>query len=83
MPAVVLTLHYPKGMRGLPIATTTDRELLRLFKEVVLDEWHQKIESSADEVEALINRLEYERLRKTLGVLIPDESWDRSCFGDV
>lgn len=83
MPAVILTLHYPKGLRRLPIATTTDPGLLRLFKEAVLDKWHQKIESSPDEAEAVINRLEYELLRKTIGILIPDESWDGSCIGDV
>lgn len=74
MSSVVLTLHYPRGIRGLPIATSTDLELLRHFKEVVLEEWRQRVETSGDEVEALINRLEYDRLSKVLTVLIPNGS---------
>ena len=74
MPNAILTLQYPKGLRGLPIATSTNSELLRLFKEVVLEEWRQRMETSEDEVEALINRLEYERLTKVLTILIPNDS---------
>ena len=74
MPNAILTLQYPKGLRGLPIATSTNSELLRLFKEMVLEEWRQRMETSGDEVEALINRLEYERLTKVLTILIPNDS---------
>ena len=74
MSNAILTLQYPKGLRGLPIATSTNSELLHHFKEVVLEEWRHRMETSGDEVEALINRLEYERLRKVLTVLIPNGS---------
>ena len=74
MSKAILTLQYPKGLRGLPIATSTNLELLRCFKEVVLEEWRRRVEISDDEVEALINSLEYERLSKVLTILIPNGS---------
>lgn len=73
MQTVMLTLHYPQGLRGLPIATTTDPEVLAHFKRVVLEEWQSRIEQSSDEGEAMLNRLEYQRLRAALSVFIPDE----------
>jgi len=61
-------------MKGLPIATTTDTEVLLHFKLAVLKEWQQRIESSNDEGEAMLNRLEYQRLKKALSLFIQDEA---------
>ena len=72
MSNIILTLQYPKGLRGLPIATSTNLELLHYFKEVVLEEWRRRVETSDDEIEALMNRSEYERLTKVLTILIPN-----------
>ena len=76
MSNVILTLQYPKGLRGIPIATSTNLELLQYFKEVVLEEWQHRIEGADDEVEALMHRLEYERLLKVLSFLIPRSGED-------
>lgn len=70
MASVASTLHYPRGVRGLPIATSTDLELLHYLKDVTLEEWRQRVETSRDELEALIDCLEYDRLIKVLTVLI-------------
>ena len=74
MSTVMLTLHYPKGIKGVPIATTTDREVLRHFKCAVLQEWQCRIEASDDKGEALLYRLEYQRLRSALDIFIPEET---------
>jgi hypothetical protein len=76
MQTVMLTLHYPQGLRGLPIATTTDPEVLQHFKKAVLQEWQSRIEESEDDGEAMLNRLEYQRLRAALSVFIPDDEDD-------
>jgi hypothetical protein len=54
------------------VATTANQELLRLFKRAVLEEWGTKVETAEDEYEALIARLELDRLTRALGALIPD-----------
>lgn len=69
---LVLTLHYPKGARGIPIYTSGNPRLLHLFKEVVLEELQEKVESAEDEVEALIAKAELQRLRRLFSILIPD-----------
>jgi len=69
---VMLTLHYPTGMKGIPVATTTDTGVLHHFKQAVLAEWQQRIDNSDDEAEAMLNRLEYQRLRTALALFIPD-----------
>ena len=74
MSTVMLTLHYPKGMKGVPIATSTDREVLRHFKCAVLQEWQRRIEASGDKGEVLLYRLEYQRLRSALDIFIPEET---------
>lgn len=71
MPNVMLTLHYPKGLRGLPIATTTDPNVLRHFKEVVLQEWEDRVEYAYDEVERMIQHQELQRLKNVLNIVIP------------
>lgn len=73
MAIVMLTLHYPKGLKGIPIATTTDKDVLKHFKQVVLKEWERRIQESSDEGEAMLNRLEYERLKATLSIFIPED----------
>lgn len=73
MISVMLTLHYPKGLRGVPIATTTAPEVLRHFKTAVLEEWLSRIEQSSNEGEAMLNRLECQRLKSALSVFIPDD----------
>jgi len=74
MSIVMLTLHYPKGMKGVPIATSTDMEVLRHFKCAVLQEWQHRIEVSGDKGEVLLYRLEYQRLRSALDIFIPEET---------
>jgi len=71
MVKVILTLQLPRGGRGIPIVTTADPIVLRYFKEAVLREWEAKSDTT-DEIEAMLARLELERLRKALDILIPD-----------
>ncbi len=71
MSTVILTLQLPRGGRGIPVATTTDPKVLRYFKEVVLREWAAKADTT-DEIEAVLARLELERLQKALDTLIPN-----------
>ena len=73
MTSVILTLQYPKGLKGLPIATTSNPKALRFFKRTVLKEWERKIEGAGDEGEVMLYRLEYQRLKNALGIFIPDE----------
>jgi len=72
----ILTLQVPKGGRGIPVATTANSTLLRQFKSVVLKDWANRIDAAGDEVEALLARLELERITKALTVLIPEDSLD-------
>ena len=74
MTTVILTLQYPKGLKGLPIATTSNVVALRFFKRTVLEDWLRKIEEASDEGEELLFRLEYQRLKTALHVFIPEES---------
>ena len=55
------------------VATTADFELLLQFRVVVLAEARRKVDLASDELEALLARLEVERLTKALAVLIPTE----------
>ena len=73
MDSVMLTLHYPTGLVGMPIATTTDPQLLREFKRVVLEEWHGRVDRAGDGVEAHLRLWEYERLEKSLDLAIPGQ----------
>ena len=72
MSPVILTLQVPKGSRGIPVATTADPDVLHLFRQVVLDEARRRLELASDEIEALLARLELERLQRALAALIPD-----------
>jgi hypothetical protein len=71
MATVILTLQLPRGGRGIPIATTTNPQVLCYFKQAVLREWQVKTEIS-DETEAMLAQLELERLQKALDTLIPE-----------
>ena len=72
MATVILTLQLPRGSRGIPVATTANYTILRLFKRAVLEEWDAKVRTAEDEVESLLARLELERLTRALDALIPD-----------
>jgi len=73
MITAILTLQYPKGLKGLPIATTSNIKTLRFFKRAVLEDWERKIEEASDECEAMLYRLEYQRLKSALDIFIPEE----------
>jgi hypothetical protein len=72
MHPVILTLQVPKGGRGIPVATSGNANLLAYFREVVLMEAERNVDHAEDELEALLARLELERLQRALAVLIPD-----------
>lgn len=74
MTTVILTLQYPRGLKGLPIATTSNISALHFFKHTVLEDWQRKIKEASDESEALLYRLEYQRLKTALHIFIPEES---------
>ncbi|MFC1869681.1 hypothetical protein ACFLYE_00230 [Chloroflexota bacterium] len=71
MPDVVLTLQIPKGSRFVPIAMTADQWALSVFKRVVLTDWKIRCQTATDELEAIVQRAEYEKLAKVLNLLIP------------
>jgi len=50
MHTVILALQYPKGLKGLPVATTSNIAALRFFKRVVLQDWKRKIEETVTSV---------------------------------
>ena len=72
MGPVILTLQVPKWSKGIPVATTANDDVLRLFRKIVLAEARSKIELASDEVESLLARLELERLERALSGLIPE-----------
>ena len=73
MTGAILTLQYPKGLKGIPIATTTNITALRSFKHIVLQEWEKRIQETDDEGEAMLYRLELQRLKTALNLFIPEE----------
>jgi len=76
MADVILTLQLPKGDRFIPIAMTNDRAVLEHFKAAVLAQWREQVKSSIDEIEALTQRAEFDRLSRLLDALIPTEKDD-------
>jgi len=76
MTDVVLTLQLPKGNRFIPIAMTADPDVLRHFKAAVLEQWREQVEIASDEIEALTQRAEFDRLSRLLGMLIPTTNGD-------
>lgn len=73
MSLAILTLQVPKGSRGIPVATTSNAELLCHFRQVVLTEAQRRVDTAEDEIERLLARLELERLHQALAVLIPGD----------
>ena len=73
MTGAILTLQYPKGLKGIPIATTTNIRALRSFKHIILEEWEKRIQETADEGEVILYRLELQRLKTALNIFIPEE----------
>lgn len=73
MTGAILTLQYAKGLKGIPIATTTNITALRSFKHIVLQEWEKRIQETDDEGEAMLYRLELQRLKTALNVFVPEE----------
>ena len=73
MHQAILTLQYPRGLRGLPVATTSNPKILHFFKQSVLREWQERIGQATDEGEVALYQLEYQRLRAALNILIPDK----------
>jgi hypothetical protein len=82
MGSVILTLQVPRGSRGIPVATTANAELLTYFRQVVLAEAQGKVELAEDEIEALLARLELDRLQHALAALIPEDQ-DRTGAGAI
>jgi len=81
MTATILTLQQPRGLKGLPIATMTNIIAPRFFKHIVLQDWEGKIQEASDEGEAMLYRLEYQRLKSALDIFIPEEDGnDKSEF---
>lgn len=74
MITAILSLQYPKGLKGLPIATTSNVAALRFFKRTVLEDWQRKVKEASDEGEAVLYRLEYQRLKTALHIFIPEEN---------
>lgn len=72
MADVVLTLQLPRGDRFIPIAMTSDLDVLRHFKRSVLDMWERELNLAEDQVEIMVRRNELVKMRQTLNALIPD-----------
>jgi hypothetical protein len=72
MSNAILTLQLPKGNRGIPVATTSNPDVLRAFRHAVIADAQSKLETAEDEVERLLAQLELERLMRALAVLIPE-----------
>ncbi len=70
----ILILQYPKGLKALPIATSSNIKALLFFKRTVLEDWAKNIEETTDEGEAMLYRLEYQRLKTALGIFVPEEN---------
>ena len=69
-----LALQYPDESlgRGIIVATTRDHDLLRKFKSAVLEEARRRCDSPQDEIVALMDRIEVERLERVFSILVPD-----------
>ncbi len=76
MSNVFLILNLPsKGLAaGTPVVAFHNPCLLAFFKRNVLIDWQRRVESAADDVLAQVDRLEFQKLRSTLDLLIPDDT---------
>jgi hypothetical protein len=69
-----LSLNVPKpGLAGWPVAASTNPRLLWQFKQAVLADWEQRANEAVTELEAMLCRLEQEKLRAILDLLIPGD----------
>lgn len=70
-----LTLNLPdRGLAaGTPVVASQNPRLLQIFKRLVLDEWQRRIDSEADGLLVAVDRLEFEKLKATLDLLIPED----------
>ncbi len=71
-----LTLNLPKkGLAaGIPVVASFNPQLLCAFRRIVLKEWELRIENSTDDILCQIDKLEYEKLRAVLDILIPNDT---------
>ena len=69
-----ITLNLPqRGLAaGTPIIASHDRRIMSYFKIIVLENWGRRAEQAPDELMAAVNGLEYQKLKATLDLLIPD-----------
>ena len=68
-----LTLNSPKpGLAGWPVGACRDSQLLSKFKRVVIAQWAQKVWDASSGIEELLCRLERDKLRATLELLVAD-----------
>ena len=73
-PKTFLTLNLPeKGLAsGIPVVASHNPRLLRLFKILVLQEWAARVDNGTGLL-AEVDRLEFEKLKATLDLLIPND----------
>ena len=73
-PVCWVELRYGWGLKGIPIAQTASSELLKQIKEILLSEAVRRAEVSqkVDPILGFIEEQELEKLRRILGVVIPD-----------
>lgn len=73
-PVCWVELRYGWGLKGIPIAQTASSELLSQIKEILLSEAVRRAEVSqkVDPILGFIEEQELEKLRRILGVVIPD-----------
>lgn len=74
-PTCWVELRYGWGLKGIAIAQSGNPKLLRQTKEVMLAEAERKaqITKRVDSILALIEQEEFNRLRRILEVLIPED----------
>ena len=72
---VFLTLNLPeRGLAaGIPVVASYNPRLLLLFKQIVLEEWSARVKSATTDFLAQVDRLELEKLRATLDLLVPEK----------
>ena len=72
--ALILPNEETGGMHI--VAASTKPQLLRLFKEEVLERSRAEVEKADDEIGSLVARAELDRLNKVFCILIPDGTGD-------
>jgi len=74
IPKLFISLNLPsKGLAaGTTVIASFNREAMLAFKAGVLREWQRRVEAALAEV----NQLEYEKLKATLDLPIPDGPQD-------